>query len=318
MSNDPDYTFCASGGSTCLFEGQKLVSYIHRDYEEHGGVSKIYTNSIQCTDPNFNSYSLTHSQPMPYTDTEHNCYYTDVPEDILNPGPDFLDDNGNPNPEIWTECAVEGKTCDPQYGQNVDILYGSDGKYYYAKDDQKLCVYSLFVAPEPTSSDSPRKCYWRPKYVPPPPPPPPQPIPPPPPPPPSSPPSSSPQPQPPSSSPPSPPPSSSPNTVPIPSNPSDTTGGTGSTGPIVVNDQWPDGVEPPIENTEVETDDSDWSWLWWSIGGIALILLLVGIGIFVYFLVVRRGAGTSGAVGSVNTTSTTGTIGAALIGFRLR
>ena len=156
----PEYKKCASEGGTCSLFDTQSVAYAS---EKEGTFPyfRVATGSIQCTDARF-------GDPDTSSDAFKSCYASNIPKDVLVPTSTFYDSGGKP--AGWTKCADESGICDPQAGKPVDILYGKDKAYVYARAESTPCNNDIFGDPLPSIN---KECWWRdPAKAPSPPPPP--------------------------------------------------------------------------------------------------------------------------------------------------
>jgi hypothetical protein len=149
MSVSPAYVQCASENGTCTFPGTQSVAY-STGTGQGATYFRNLSNNVACNSITFGS------DPSP--NNVKKCYHASIPQDIITAGPGFYDNNGNPNPTVWTQCASENGTCNPNVNQPVDILYGANNSYTYANATSTPCNDTIFGGP---GTGTNKACYWR-------------------------------------------------------------------------------------------------------------------------------------------------------------
>lgn len=159
MPISPKYQQCAVEAGTCPISAPTSVGYVAID-----GKDDIYyrttASDLVCHAPSFTfpgDKSQYPGDPAPLHPKV--CKSMLVPSDIANPSSTFFDANGNPaSAGGWASCAAEGATCNPSGTDNVDILYGANGKFNYVNASSLPCDVKHFGDPIPGTTKS---CFWR-------------------------------------------------------------------------------------------------------------------------------------------------------------
>jgi len=139
------YAPCAEEKSNCNFTGKKSVAY--QAIDKSGSVHfRNPENGVMCDTDMF-------GDPAPGQPKQ--CLLLDIPSNIS-----YADGL----PVNFKQCADQDGECYPKKDDDtpvempVDILYGADGKYVYAKTVSTPCNNTIFGDPEPGKV---KRCYWR-------------------------------------------------------------------------------------------------------------------------------------------------------------
>jgi hypothetical protein len=103
---------------------------------------RTVTTNTSCTRTFFGDPSPNHHKQ---------CLMTSVPTDIS------YDSAGVPKGEFKL-CSIENGVCKSPDDKPIDILYGANGKYFYANAVSTPCDNASFGDPIPWV----KSCYWRP------------------------------------------------------------------------------------------------------------------------------------------------------------
>jgi len=135
------YVHCANENGICnVSVGSRSIAYAADD-----GSGKIhYRNttgvSLACNNQTF-------GDPSP--GSKKSCWIMEVPNDLSF-------SNGKPN--NFSPCAEQNQTCNIEGINPADILYGANGKYFYANATTTDCNDNILGDPIP---NVPKECYFR-------------------------------------------------------------------------------------------------------------------------------------------------------------
>lgn len=142
------YSECTREGSRCYFSGRRSLAYTTPTTR----TNIFYRNATNGLDCNNRSFGDNDPEPG----VTKTCFATPIPRDILNPGPNFFDSDGNP--AGWRRCAVEGGNCTPGVANPIDILYGANRNFNYISAFSVPCNNRFLGDPAPGAS---KACFWR-------------------------------------------------------------------------------------------------------------------------------------------------------------